>query len=196
MKAGSRIWPRSSRSSGGIDRAGRREIDGHGQAGQAYKKDGNQYGVIEVELNLILTKIVVNGDPLPLAAGSSMKQTRFDGCIDGWQRTGRMETVLDTKLITSGKNADGKEFKIVRESQERGSKEEGPLREEVNPRLGMTGLLEITLKEVSFLRQLLFRQRSFRPRGDAGATEPAPSPASATSSSASVRQSRSCRTSR
>lgn len=80
---------------------------------KAYKKDGRQYGVIEIELNMVMTKIAAGPSAIELNPGSMAKVTlRFDGCIDGSANSGTMDMTMEMKMVGALKTADGIEVKI------------------------------------------------------------------------------------
>ncbi len=72
---------------------------GSGKLLKAYKKDGKQYGAIEFNVELALTKIGAGAMTIDLDNTSKMKMTiKFDGCIDGAVHTGTMDMAMDMKI--------------------------------------------------------------------------------------------------
>ncbi len=80
---------------------------------KAYKQDGKQYGIIEIEMTLPLKEIGAGAMKIAMEAGSNIKLTfRFDGCIDGSSNSGKMDMVMDMKMIGTLKTPDGVEVKL------------------------------------------------------------------------------------
>lgn len=91
---------------------------GSGKLTKAYQKDGKQFGVIEIEMDLVLTKIGEGDRALQMDAGSRMKANlRLDACIDGSLNQGSMESTMEMKMSGALKGPDGGAIKIESNSK-------------------------------------------------------------------------------
>jgi hypothetical protein len=86
---------------------------GAGKLIKAYKKDGKQFGAMEYDITMALTKIAAGpGMAIELDNTSSLKMTiKFDGCIDGSLNTGVMDMKMEMKMV-GALNANGVEVKV------------------------------------------------------------------------------------
>jgi hypothetical protein len=80
---------------------------------KAYKKEGKQFGIFEVEMKFALTKVGAGPMAIDLDATSVMTMTiHFDGCIDGTLHTGTMDMKMAMKMAGSLKTPNGVEVKL------------------------------------------------------------------------------------
>jgi hypothetical protein len=90
---------------------------------KAYKKDGKQFGVFEVEMSFALSKVGAGPMAIDLDATSVATMTvHFDSCVDGTLHTGTMETKIDMKMVGSLKAPNGVEVKLDGDLKINGSK--------------------------------------------------------------------------
>ncbi len=91
---------------------------------KTYIKDGKQFGVFEVTLELALTEGAEKGsvpaqfDP----ASKAMVTWQFDGCIDGSRRTGAVQASTELQIISNVKVPDGTELKFETSMHSKASK--------------------------------------------------------------------------
>ncbi len=90
---------------------------------KAYKKDGKQFGVFEVEMKFVLSKVGAGPMAIDLDATSVMTMTvHFDGCVDGTLQTGTMDMKMDMKMTGSLKAPNGVEVKLDADTKATGAK--------------------------------------------------------------------------
>jgi hypothetical protein len=66
---------------------------------KAYDKGGRKFGVIEVRMDLAITKVAGGGTEIPLKDGSKLTvELAIDACIDGTQDTGSAKTTMKGDL--------------------------------------------------------------------------------------------------
>ena len=66
---------------------------------KVYKKGDATFGVIDVELDLVVTKVGGGGMEIPLNAGSKLTiKVELDGCIDGTLSTGQSKMTMKGNL--------------------------------------------------------------------------------------------------
>jgi hypothetical protein len=79
----------------------------------AYIKEGKQFGVFEVTLELALAGSAEGPMPAQFEAASKAKLFwRFDGCIDGSCRTSTVDVATDLQITSNVKVPDGTELKF------------------------------------------------------------------------------------
>ncbi len=66
-----------------------------GKLVKAYKKDGRQWGVIELKIKMVIDTVATNGSPIK---GEANTDTTFDIVIDGSARAGSMKMKLDSTI--------------------------------------------------------------------------------------------------
>ena len=99
-----------------------------GKLTKVYKKDGKQYGVLKIDLDLAVTKMGVGGALINMAPGSTSKMTcMLDGCIDGSCNYGVLDIVMDMKIHGSFKNQEGKDVKMDFVLKKTMNKVQGPV---------------------------------------------------------------------
>ncbi len=80
---------------------------------KAYKKDGKQFGELEIVMTLPLKALGDKEQKVTLEDGSIIKLVfKFDGCIDGSTDAGKLEMSMDMKFVGSLKTPDGVEVKL------------------------------------------------------------------------------------
>jgi hypothetical protein len=85
---------------------------------KAYKKDGRQFGIFDVEIKVALTKIAAGPTEMDLDAASAMKMTlHCDVCIDGTVDAGSMEMKMEMKMAGALKAPNGVEVKLDADSK-------------------------------------------------------------------------------
>jgi hypothetical protein len=96
---------------------------GTGKLLKAYKKDGKQFGIVDVEMTLVVTKIGAGAMAIELNANSQAKVTlHFDGCIDGSSSSGAMEMKMQLKMGGAIKTPDGMEIKLDVDATNKGTR--------------------------------------------------------------------------
>jgi hypothetical protein len=90
---------------------------------KAYKQDGKQFGAVEIEMNMPLNSIPAGPNmKIVMEAGSNIKITfRFDGCIDGTSNSGKMDMVMEMKMVGTLKAGDA-EVKVDGTMKKTGTK--------------------------------------------------------------------------
>jgi hypothetical protein len=79
----------------------------------AYSKNGKQFGVFEVTLELALAGSAEGHMPAQFEPGSKAKISwRYEGCIDGSCRTGAVDVATDLQITSNVKVPDGTELKF------------------------------------------------------------------------------------
>jgi hypothetical protein len=91
---------------------------------RAYAKNDHRFGVIEVKVELTVTKIGGGGMQIPLKGGSKMDiAIVLDGCIDGSEASGESKMTLTGTL--SGE-VNGVTLKVALQAENTGSSVEVP----------------------------------------------------------------------
>lgn len=89
----------------------------------AYKKDGKQYGTLEIEVMLPLKEIGAGAMKITLEGDSNVKVIfKYDGCIDGTTTAGKLDIAMDMKMIGTLKTPDGAEVKLDAVMKKNGTK--------------------------------------------------------------------------
>jgi hypothetical protein len=90
-----------------------------GKLTRVYEKNGHKYGVIEVKLDLTVTKVGAGGMEITLKDGSKMGLVvLLDGCIDGTEAGGSAKMTMNGEL--SGE-VNGVSLKMTLSGQREGS---------------------------------------------------------------------------
>src|SRR5262245_1926262 len=85
---------------------------GSGKLTKLYTKNGKQFGVLQVELDLALTKVGEGAMSIQLDKGSKAKLTfHYDGCIDGTSNSGKLDAEMEMKM-TGTLTVNGVEVKV------------------------------------------------------------------------------------
>jgi hypothetical protein len=93
-----------------------------GKLVKVYDKGGHRFGVIEINMDLSMTKIGAGGQDIDLKAGSTMKLTAtMDACIDGSQANGTSKVLVKGDLSGAVNNVP---LKIDLTAVQEGSAEE------------------------------------------------------------------------
>jgi hypothetical protein len=72
---------------------------GSGKLVKVYEKGGKQFGVIEVTMDLLVSKLAAGPQEIPLKEGSKLSVgLSMDGCIDGSEATGGGKMTMKGKL--------------------------------------------------------------------------------------------------
>jgi len=80
---------------------------------KAYQKDGRQYGQMQIDAKLVLSKFKAGPVPADLEEGSAINiKFTFDGCIDGSRSSGRMDIAMNIKMAGAIKTPDGFDVKV------------------------------------------------------------------------------------
>jgi hypothetical protein len=109
-----------------VDKA---KVAGTGKLLKAYKKDGKQYGVLDIHIDVPLKGDfpLGPGQSAPVRAGSTMTmRIKVDGCIDGTSSDAVTEMSMDMDLNAVIKAAGGKEYKmsLVLKQKEKGTEKD------------------------------------------------------------------------
>ncbi|HTU90408.1 MAG TPA: hypothetical protein VMF69_10065 [Gemmataceae bacterium] len=89
---------------------------GQGKLLRAYKKDGRQFGVMDIEVNVPLKGDLPVGkdQKAPIREGSKMTlHVKVDGCIDGTSSDSVSDTSMNIDLAAAIKTPEGKELKLT-----------------------------------------------------------------------------------
>lgn len=90
---------------------------------KVYDKDGHKFGVMEIKMELVITKGGQPGQEIEMKAGSTLKVTgTIDACIDGTQSNGISKVQMKGDL--SGTGANNTAIKVELSSIEDSSTEE------------------------------------------------------------------------
>jgi hypothetical protein len=80
---------------------------------KAYKKDGKQFGVFEIEMKATVIKVGAGPMAIDLDPTSWAKMTmRWDCCIDGTLNTATKEMIAEKKMVGTQKGPNGAEIKF------------------------------------------------------------------------------------
>lgn len=91
---------------------------------RAYKKDGRQYGVLDIHIEMPLKGELPLGKGqkgAPIEAGSRMTyRAKVDGCIDGTSSDTVVDLTVDMVIVARIPVAGGKELKMTRRGTQKG----------------------------------------------------------------------------
>jgi hypothetical protein len=103
------------------------KASGTGKLLRAYKKDGRQFGVFDIQIDMPLKGEFPLGKDqgAPVQEGSKMTM-RFkgDACIDGSSSDSEGEMSMDIDLVATFKGPDGKDFKMTLQAKSKGKETE------------------------------------------------------------------------
>jgi hypothetical protein len=103
------------------------KVAGQGKLLRAYKKDGRQYGVFDIEVTLPLKGDFPLGkdEKAPIQKGSKMTlHAKVDACIDGSSSDAVSDMSMDIDLTAVIKAPGGQELKMVLKASQKGKESE------------------------------------------------------------------------
>ena len=103
------------------------KVAGTGKLLRAYKKDGKQYGVLNVKIDMPLKGDfpLGPGQAAPIKDGSKMTlRVEVDGCIDGTASDAVADMTMEADIVATIKGPDGKEYKMTLHNTQKGKTDE------------------------------------------------------------------------
>lgn len=92
-----------------------------GKLAKLYRREGRQYGVLTVRMELPLTTYTQGGNKVPLKAGSrAVIDATVDLCIDGTALDGKMDLATEVNATSAAPGPDGKEVAMTLTIRNRG----------------------------------------------------------------------------